>query len=146
MNACGTPQGGICADAVPLGNGQTGSQAQYVGTNNLDPVGTNRTGSCTFPEETAGADWVYAVSLQANETLTADYTGTGLGSSGSSFDVMYVLGDCTDTTTCIDAVDGDGSITYTAGNSAETVYVVLDHESYVDETLYGIEVTITITP
>ena len=146
MNACGTPQGGICADAVPLGNGQTGSQAQYVGTNNLDPVGTNRTGSCTFPEETAGADWVYEVSLQANETLTADYTGTGLGSSGSSFDVMYVLGDCTDTTTCIDAVDGDGSITYTAGNSAETVYVVLDHESYVDETLYGIEVTITITP
>lgn len=122
---CGTKTGGICADAKPVQSGDTESEV-YDGINSLDPEATGNTGGCTFPEETAGADFIYEVELQANEQLTADYDGD------SSFDVMYLLGDCSDTSTCIEAVDNDGSIDYTAGSSAETVYVVLDHESYTD--------------
>ncbi len=142
--ACNSPRGEACFDAVPVSSGDSESQAEYVGTNNIDPVGTGNTGNCSFPEETAGADWVYEVDLAAGEELTADYTGTGALAGGSSYDTMYLLADCSDTSTCIDAVDNDGSITYTAGSSAETVYVVMDHEDYVDETSYGFTVDFTI--
>ena len=137
--ACGTPTGGICADAVPLSDGGTGSN-QYIGTNNIDPVANNQTGSCSFSQDTAGADWVYAVDLQANETLTASFTGN------SCCDIMYVLSDCNDTTTCLDLSDNDGSVTYTAGGSAETVYVVMDHDNYTNNSTYSYNLSISIAP
>jgi hypothetical protein len=137
--ACGTPTGGICADAVALSDGGSASN-NYVGTNNIDPVANNQTGSCSFGENTAGADWVYEVSLQANETLTASYTGN------SCCDIMYVLGTCSDTTTCLGAADNDGSVTYTAGSSPETVYVVMDHDSYTNNSGFSYNLSITITP
>jgi hypothetical protein len=137
--ACGTPTGGICADAVLLADGGSGSNT-YIGTNNIDPVANNVLGNCTFGEDTAGADWVYQVDLQANETLTASYNGN------SCCDIMYVLSDCTDTSTCIEAADDDGSITYTAGASAETVYVVMDHDSYTNNSTYNYTLNISIAP
>jgi hypothetical protein len=136
-SACGTPTGGICADAKPLGNGDSDGNT-YIGTNNIDPVGDGATGSCSFGENTAGADWVYEVSLQANETLTADYNGN------SCCDIMYVLTTCTDTSTCVGAADDDGQVTYTAGASAETVYVVVDHDSYTNNSTYNYTLNITI--
>jgi len=141
---CGTPTGAIPEDAKPVSDGDTVSQDSYTGTNDVDPVGNNATGSCTFGENTAGADWTYKVDLQANETLTADYTGTGFFSGGSCCDIMYILQDYTDTTTCLGAVDNDGSLTYTAGNSPETVYVVMDHDDYTNNTFYGFSLDITI--
>ena len=140
---CGTPQGELCADAKPMADGDSDSQSQYVGINAVDPVGSNQTGSCSFPENTAGADWVYAVDLQAGETLTADYTGTSSFGSGSCCDLMYLLKDCYDTTTCVDTAENDGSITYTA-STAETVYVVMDHDSYTNNTTYGFDITINV--
>ncbi len=135
--ACGTPTGGICADAKPLSNGGSAGNS-YVGTNNIDPVGDGNTGSCSFGENTAGADWVYEVSLQANETLTANYNGN------SCCDIMYVLTTCSDTSTCVGAADNDGQVTYTAGNSAETVYVVMDHDSYTNNSFWNYTLNITI--
>ena len=105
-------------------------------------VGTGNTGSCSFGENTAGADWVYEVSLQANETLTADYDG--ISGDDSCCDIMYLLKDCSDTSTCIEAVDDDGDISYTAGGSPETVYVVMDHDDYVNDSSYGYDLNITI--
>ena len=110
----------------------------YVGNNNIDPVGNNNTGSCSFDENTAGADWVYEVTIPAGQTLTASYSG------GSCCDIMYLLTDCTNESSCVDAVDDDGSITYTAGNSAETVYVVLDHDSYTNDASYSYNVDIDV--
>jgi len=135
--ACGSPTGAIPADAKPLGDGDSDSNG-YSGTNDVDPVANNATGSCTFDENTAGADWTYEISLQANETVTADYNG------GSCCDIMYMVKDKWDTSTCIDAVDDDGSISYTAGNSAETVYVVMDHDSYTNSSFYDYTLNITI--
>jgi hypothetical protein len=135
---CGTPTGAIPQDAKPVSDGDTVSQSSYVGSNAVDPVANNATGSCSFGEDTAGADWTYSVDLQANETVTADYSG------GSSFDIMYMLKDRYDTTSCIEAADNDGSISYTAGSSPETVYVVMDHDSYTNNSFYGFSLDITI--
>jgi hypothetical protein len=140
---CGNPQGELCADAKPMADGDSDSQSSYIGINAIDPVANNQTGSCSFPENTAGADWVYAVDLQAGETLTADYTGTSSFGSGSCCDLMYLLKDCYDTTTCVDTAENDGSITYTA-SSAETVYVVMDHDSYVNNSTYGFDIDINV--
>ncbi len=115
---------GSCSNPLTLADGETDNGAYSDLTNDLDPEGTGQTGSCTFPEETAGGDVVYAVDLAANEQLTAD------ASSDSSFGVFYLLSDCSDTTTCLGADDGDGTITHQAGSSPETVYIVIDHESY----------------
>ncbi len=135
--ACGTPTGGLCADAKPVSDGDTVSNT-YDGTNNLDPVAAGATGSCSFGENTGGADWVYEVSLQANETVTADYTGN------SGFDIIYILKDCTDTTTCQATANNDGSASYTAGSSPETVYVVADHRNYNNSSFWQYSIDITI--
>jgi hypothetical protein len=135
--ACGTPQGEIPADAKTLGDGDSDSNS-YVGTNAVDPVANNQTGSCSFGENTAGADWIYEVNLQANETLTADYNGN------SCCDIVYVIKDKYDTSTCVGAADNDGQVTYTAGSSAETVYVVMDHDSYTNNSGFNYTLNITI--
>ena len=134
---CGTPTGAIPQDAKPVSNGDSEGNS-YSGSNAVDPVGNNATGSCNFGEDTAGADWTYKVDLQANETLTADYNGN------SCCDIMYLLKDYTDTSTCVESVDNDGSITYTAGNSPETVYVVMDHDSYTSNSSWNYTVDFTV--
>mgnify|MGYP006278765657 CR=1 FL=1 len=124
------PSGNGCMNAIPAGNGDSDGNT-YIGSNDIDPVGNNATGNCTFSQNTAGADWVYEIQLQANQKLTADYVGN------SCCDTMYLLKNCAQTSSCVQAVDGDGQITYTAGNSAETVYVVMDHNSYTNNSTYN---------
>jgi len=146
--SCYSCSGGTCADgscATPyvVGDGDNHSGKYSEGTDDIDPVGSGNTGSCSFPDDTAGADWVYQVDLEANQKLTAD------ASSDSSFGVVYLLKDCADTTTCQEAVDGDGQVTYQAGSNPETVYVVVDHDHYTSADPgpsgydgYGIDITV----
>ena len=138
MNAtCGSPTGAQPFDPKPLSDGGSDSNS-YVGSNAVDPVGNNNTGSCSFNQDTAGADWTYEISLQANETLTATFTG------GSCCDIMYLLKDPFDGSTCQGISDNDGSITYTAGSSPETVYVIMDHDSYTNSSFYSYNLSISI--
>jgi hypothetical protein len=138
MNAtCGSPTGAQPFDPKPLSDGGSDSNS-YVGSNAVDPVGNNNTGSCSFNQDTAGADWTYEISLQANQTLTATFTG------GSCCDIMYLLKDPFDGSTCQGISDNDGSITYTAGSSPETVYVIMDHDSYTNSSFYSYNLSISI--
>ncbi len=124
---CGTPSGAVCADAIPAGDGDN-FNFQHVGTNNLDPVASGATGSCSFPTDTEGGDFIHEVDLTGGETLTAQST------SEASDGVMYLLTECTDTTSCQEAVDADGgSISYTAASGGESVYVVIDHDDATTE-------------
>jgi hypothetical protein len=146
--SCGTPRGGICADAVSVQDGDTVS-SKYNGVSSLDPVGNNSTGNCSFGEGTGGADFIYQVDLAGGEKLTASYDGqSGSTGSDSSDDLMYLLKDCSDESTCEESVNSDGSLTYTAASGGETVYVVMDHDRYTDEPSdsggYGFNLDITI--
>ncbi len=75
-----------------------------------------------------GEDAVYLVDLQPNEQLTAT-----LDPMGSSEDATaYIIGSCSDPAgTCKDGDDpffGSANVSYTAGNSAEQVFLVADHD------------------
>jgi hypothetical protein len=149
-DTCGDPRGGICADARPVSSGDSVSE-DFLGLNWLDPVANGNTGSCSFPNATSGAEYIYEVDLTGGEELTASYDGTGGFSGGSSTDSMYLLGDCGDASTCIEAVEdssfSSGMITYEATDGAETVYVVVDEESQTSSGFYtyGFDLDITIS-
>jgi hypothetical protein len=75
-----------------------------------------------------GEDAVFAVDLLANQTLTAT-----LNPNGSSEDATaYIIGNCTNAAgTCKagdDPFNGSANVSYTAGGSAERVYLVADHD------------------
>jgi hypothetical protein len=75
-----------------------------------------------------GEDAVFVVNLQANEQLSAT-----LDPNGSSEDATaYIIGSCADASgTCKsgdDPFSGSANVSYTAGNSAETVFLVADHD------------------
>jgi hypothetical protein len=151
-DTCSEPQGGICPDARAVSGGDSVSE-DFIGINWLDPVETGKTGDCTFPNGTAGAEYIYEVELADGEELTAEYDGTGGGGiyvpPGSSTDSMYLLADCGDTSTCIEAVeDGSspGTISYTASDGPETLYVVIDDGSQTSSGFYtyGFDLDITV--
>jgi hypothetical protein len=95
-------------------NGTTGGYGAELGTNNA-------TGSCTgFTQD--GRDAVYAVSLAANQQLTA--------SVSAAWDAaIYVVSSCAASgTTCLAGQDNGNpeELTYTNGATATTVYVIVD--------------------
>ena len=94
---------------------------------------TNRieTAMCTYPQSnySGGEDAVYAVDLQPNEKLTAELDRVG----GDVQPTAYIIGHCANPRgTCKDGDDPFGltrssSVEYTAGNTAERVYLVADN-------------------
>ncbi|MEZ4458602.1 MAG: hypothetical protein R3E66_02520 [bacterium] len=137
-NACGTPSGQICADAVTLISG-TSVTAPFSGVNSINPT-VGQHGACTFlaSEAPVGSDVIYTASLRAGEYLFADYT------SSSSYAMMYLLTDCSDTDSCV-AVTPDGtsgSIIYQAPQN-QVVYIVMDRSTTGTTTLtHTLNVTI----
>lgn len=125
--------GESCDQAIPAADGYTDIK-EYDGGNEIDPYAAGSYGDCTFDSilTTEGHDYVYRVDLEDGETLDASYTG------GSIYTVMYLMGDCHDSSTCIDNVDPDGSsgsLSYTAANGDETIYVVVDRTTSASSTL-----------
>lgn len=118
---CGTPTGKLCADAIALSNGFTETRA-FSGGNVVNP-GSGQQGTCNFPasEEPLGVDTIYVADLRAGEYLIANYT------SSSSYTMMYLLGDCSSGSSCLQATpDGTtGTLTYQASQD-EQVFLVMD--------------------
>ena len=137
---CGFPRGERCLDAKPLSDGATESN-DWVGSNSIDPAATGNTGSCSFDAGTAGADWVYSVQLDPGETLVADIEEDGFFAPDT---VLYFLRDCADTSTCFKARSSEGELTYTAGGSRETIYVVADTPEDTDNSFDGYELDISV--
>jgi hypothetical protein len=89
------------------------------------------TGLCTYPDAnfSGGEDAVFAVDLQPNEKLSASLDRL----DGDVQPTAYIIGHCANAKgTCKDGDDPYGvtrssSVEYTAGNTAERVYLVADN-------------------
>lgn len=143
---CGAPTGDFCGDPIALADGDSDTQT-YSGTNDSDPVANNQTGSCNFSswDYTGGTDHIYAVEMEAGQTLTASYTGGPTG--GSCCGIMYILTDCWDTDTCQSTTGeaSSGSLDYTASGD-ETVYVVMDRTINGSTSSYDYTLDISVSP
>lgn len=119
-DACATPEGEVCGDAVALTSGVAVS-GDFGGVNTVD-LGQGRMGECLLADAQPGVDTTYYIDLLAGQTLDVSYTST------SSFALMYVTTDCADAQACKDAGADrgqSGSASYTAP-ADERVYVVMD--------------------
>lgn len=119
--SCDAPQGDFCFDAIPATPGTTYTGDYGTVSNNVDPAN----GACTFTSSNRpdGPDTVYAVTLAANDILTANLTTSAGGAS------LYVLDSCdTPTQSCVWAEPDNTSLQYYA-QSAGTYYVVVDSDA-----------------
>lgn len=119
-DACGTPTGRSCFDAIAMSDGSS-EAGEYTNSDSLNP-GSGVVGSCDFGTQSAvGADTIYTVDLSAGDILEASYT------SSSSYGMLYLLTDCADATSCqANTTDGSsGDLTYVAPTD-QTVYLVMD--------------------
>lgn len=136
--ACDMPTSDHCVDPIPLTNGSVVTDT-YEGTNVSD-LGTGIVGACDFGSTgQPGTDHFYSVDLAAGETLDASYTTT------SGYGVLYVMSDCSQSSTCLDntSQSSSGSVTHTA-TTAETVYLVMDRGLAGSEASYDYTLTVTV--
>ncbi len=147
--ACATPGGQVCADPIPVGDGESDTR-RFRGRVGI-PVEPGLAGACDFTSANTpeSADHVYEIELNAGETLSVDWE-TGIERPGTAGGVMYLLGGCGDTSRCLKnggpyPTDGEtDALTYSAGSSAETVYLVVARTSsyLADQYDYRVDVTI----
>jgi len=120
MDACATPSGDTCGDAIPLTSGVAAS-GDFGGSSAVD-FGQGRMGTCLMPDAQPGTDTTYYLDLLSGQTVDVSYT------SNSSFAMMYITTDCADAEGCRAAAPdsaGSGSASYTATQD-ERVYIVMD--------------------
>ncbi len=137
---CGSPRGKACFDAIPVADGQTVS-FDYTGGNVFDPYATGEDGTCDFTSyyDTEGHDRVFAIDLLDGQTLDVSYSG------GSYATMMYILTECSDTSSCVDRTSyssSSGSLTYDATRDG-TVYVVIDRTTSAEYS-YDFDLTVDI--
>lgn len=136
--SCDVPSGQICADAIVLTDGQ--SYSGIINTPNSINPGVGTSGACTFPSDAHpyGSDVIFAIDLLAGEWLFVDYdVNTSLG-------IAYLLGDCSDTDTCLarSAEAGVGQVVYESLID-QRVYFVLDRTTTTVSSLtYTVDVDI----
>lgn len=133
---CDFPTGDVCIDAIQVTAPATYT-SPFDAANDIDP-GVGQSGNCNFTSSLRGADRVYEVDLQAGEWLFADLTAS------SSSTVMYVLGQCGDTSSCLanTTPSTSSNLVYEA-NGAETVYLVVDRTTSGTSTLtYEVDIEV----
>jgi hypothetical protein len=138
IGVCGTPDGDICADAIPL-VGTSGTTASRnlqasIRTNALT-LSDGRVGSCYLDgtlDDTTGRDTFYSVALQAGDLLTVTMTASNASA------MLYLSENCATTTSCIGYYNArPSSATATNPNIqtiryqapvAQTIFVVADSQ------------------
>ncbi len=129
--SCDPASGEVCADPIPLEDGDVVGRTFTGGL--AIPTGFGDFGNCTFDETTRpNIDDIYEIDLQANETLTVDYE-TGAHQVHTNAGVMYLTtGGCGELNTC-QTLAGPlntfgqplpGALTYDAP-VGQTVYLVV---------------------
>jgi hypothetical protein len=145
-DACGTPQGQFCFDAITLNDGDSDTQT-YTGEVAIDvPGGT--AGSCDFSSaQPQGPDHIYAIPVTDGDVVTANYE-TGINESPSSFGTMYFLDTCGDINSCTAnggtyPTTGVSTLSTTATQTG-TIYLVVARTLDFPDDGYDYEVTIDI--
>ncbi|MBA2663023.1 MAG: PPC domain-containing protein [Bradymonadaceae bacterium] len=118
-NACLSPRGEICQDAIVLISGGS-VVGNWSGSASVNP-GIGMAGSCAFgADQGIGTDTIYAVDMEAGDVLNLQLATT------ASSSLMYLMGDCLDGASCLArSALGASEIRHIAATSGR-YYVVVD--------------------
>lgn len=138
---CNVAAGDACIDAIPVVAGQTVTGDWSDGSNQVQPNGV-LVGACSFDDVDTlhGPEDIYVIDLLPGELLTARLA-TNYGSA-----LHYILTDCLDTASCVDAnFDRGPGIVQHYSALGGPVFVVVDTiSSGFSSTTY--DLTFNVTP
>ncbi|MBA2663024.1 MAG: hypothetical protein H0U74_12070 [Bradymonadaceae bacterium] len=138
---CTVPTGDVCADPIQLRHLDR-VEGNFLGTNSVNP-GQKSPGQCSFNDDRfeagAGPDTIYSIEMRAGQRLIANVR------SASTQVLVYILEDCTRTTTCLaNSLRSDvHSLEYVA-DVDKTVYVVVDLSALIGNTNATYELSIDL--
>lgn len=134
--SCGSPTGYVCADAIPVKDGDTKSgKLESAAGNDLEMPENSQTGQCYFGsnDATDGDESFYSINLQKDDILEVSLSTSDRSAR------MYIMSNCLQQSSCLANTDNDGpgKLSFRAP-SAGTYYVVVDSTSSFGTDTYSV--------